>query len=254
MLIQDIYNNDKLLRENYQWITTLEELENINITTSEWKLEFILKVLKLWKYFWYTSFLLNQAMKDYQILEQIYLCKSYQSNKLIVWNALRNIIEWFDYELWIKKYNVTLIDNLLSWVITVEEFINHISEKNILVDWEIKWEEHIKAIYKFIWASWTVYTWMWIVSTRQYKTDDLIDIYNWYKWDNELYLQITKYILDNKEQVSKDFTNLRSALISAFSILLWMKEPKIVEYINKINNSQVTEGNNDETNLIDNTK
>ena len=104
MFLQNILNELKDDQVWYAWVSTLVELEKNDLDTKEWRMKFIIDVLKLSNSFGYKFFRdCNQLADLLQVKQDFATAKSYHANKTVVWGKLKNIIESISYE--IRKEN-----------------------------------------------------------------------------------------------------------------------------------------------------
>lgn len=227
MFLQNILNELKEEQVWYAWMSTLVELSKIDLDTKEWRMEFIIEVLKMSNSFWYKFFRESNQLADLlQVKQDFATAKSYHWNKLVVWGKLKSIIESISYE--IRKENewtfdFSMIKQIVKWEKDIDDLLFTTKEKTIA---DILWS--------FQWLSWDKYSWKWFQEMYALDTDKILDILKWYTWSDERIIAWIKVILNPKEKefIKKYFKQLRLAWLSILKEILDPKEESIL--INEI--------------------
>lgn len=240
MNLRELYKSLSLYQSWYNWLYSLQELEKIDLEDSEWRFLFILETLKMWKSLWFKIFKESDKEVSLKEIRKLFTwCKSYKLNITIAWWKLKTIIESLAYEFKDNEVNYELIPWLITKTLSINNFLRWISLKEV-DDKDIKKDKIVASDFLFIWKSWKIYSWTWMVQVRAFNEEKLLDIIEWYKWENETFKKIVPYLLNNREELKEEFKQYRFALLSSLAILLWL-ESKAVDYILAKLENKVTE-------------
>lgn len=243
MILKNLYENLQNHQIGYVWINSISKLEWINLDTQEWKFLFILETLRMWKALWFKIFKESNKELSKQELKRLFAwAKSYHSNRPIVTGKLRFIIEWLAYDFKDLDLNYDLVSWILDEKITISNFLKWVkSQWQDDSNKDLDQNKIIQKWFLFVGKSGKTYSWDNMSNLRIYKEVDLLDIIEWYSWENEILKKVIPYILNNKDELKKEFKQYRLSIISALSILLWL-ESKAVNYIlPKLENKETNE-------------
>lgn len=214
MFLRKIFEELKENQLGFQWRQTIDKLLAMDISTKLWRMEFILEVLKHWRSIWFTIFIEDTKVADLKIIKKLLVeCKSYHSNNVIIKWKLKKIIEMFSYEI-IKENNnefdYSLIKEIINWKKELKDFLSLPSEDNV-------------KMFSFTGKSWKIYNWKWVIDLSTLVTDDVIDILEWLKSDNEEVKKAVEYLLTvDKKEINKNFKSFRAAWMSLLAdIVQW---------------------------------
>lgn len=226
MFLKNIYNEMWKHQISFQGKSTLADLQKIDISTKEWRMSFILEVLKYAKYFNYEYFEESKTLPVETVIRQLLAdANTYCENKAICWWKLKQIIQFFSFEM-IKEndwvFNYKMIPEILDWVLKVSDFIVIVNED----------EKTLKnSLYSFVWKSGKTYSWKWAVDLNKLNTDDALDIIEWLIPDINQE-RVINYAKENKEELKAKFKSDRIVYIWLIQMLVWF-ENKVSEYISE---------------------
>lgn len=234
MFLKNILNEMWKYQISFQGKSTLADLQKIDILTKEWRMSFILEVLKYAKYFNYEYFEESKTFPTEVVIKQLLAdSNTYCENKAICWWKLKQIIEFFSFEM-IKendwKFNYRMIPEILDWVLKVSDFILIVNED----------EKTLKnSLFSFVWASGKTYSWKWVVDLNKLNTEDALDIIEWSIPDINQE-RVINYAKENKEELKSKFKSDRIVYVWLIQMLVWF-ENKVSEYISEKLNEKLEE-------------
>ena len=235
MFLKNILNEMWKYQISFQGKSTLADLQKIDILTKEWRMSFILEVLKYAKYFNYEYFEESKTFPTEVVIKQLLAdSNTYCENKAICWWKLKQIIEFFSFEM-IKendwKFNYRMIPEILDWVLKVSDFILIVNED----------EKTLKnSLFSFVWASGKTYSWKWAVDLNKLNTEDALDIIKWVTILDVTQSKILEYSNEYKDELKSKFKSDRIVYIWLIQMLAWF-ENKVSEYISEKLNEKLEE-------------
>lgn len=223
MFLQNILNELKDDQVWYAWVSTLVELEKNDLDTKEWRMKFIIDVLKLSNSFGYKFFRDGNQLADLlQVKQDFATAKSYHANKTVVWGKLKNIIESISYE--IRKENewtfdFAMIKQIVKWEKDIDDLLFTTKEKTIY-----------DTLWSFKWLSGTQYSGKWSQEMYALDTDKILDILKWYNTGTDRVKLWIEVLLNPEEKdfIKKHFKQLRLAWLSILKEIVDEKEESLL--------------------------
>lgn len=246
MILRKLYDNLQDKQSPYLWLNSISNLEKINLDFKDWRFLFILETLKIWKALWFKIFKeSNKEISKQEIKNLLAWAKSYHSNKSIASSKLKFIIEWLAYEFKDLNLKFNLTSLILDKKLKINDFLKQVEkiEEDSKIEWnnKIDKQKNFTKDFIFIGKSGKTYSWIWMQQLRKYKEVDVLDIIEWYSWENETLKKVIPYLLNNKDELKNEFKQYRQVIISALSVLFWL-ESKAVNYIlAKLENEETNE-------------
>lgn len=213
MFLKNIYDELKNHQIAYKWKITIDNLSKIDISEKEWRMIFIIEVLKMGRSMWIQYFTPVSWITDLKLVKQLITqCKTYYGNTTIVKAKILQIIWMFENELLqdqINDFDFTMINDIIMWRKKVKDFI------------ETSLHENKNNIFSFVWKSWTKYNGRGIIELNTLKTEDVMDIIEWYKTNNETIQKALDYLINtDKKEINKEFKSQKAAWLSLINDLI----------------------------------